>query len=81
MGLFKKKLATCPICDAGMPASGNKMGHWLEHSYQIPAGHEGAGGYTWKCACGPAAEYWPHDAGAAAGLGIHMQQRHGISPF
>ena len=78
MGLFTKKLATCPICDAGLPANENKMGHWLEHCDEIPQGKEGAGGYTWNCSCGPAPMYWPKDFAAAAGLSLHMMQRHSI---
>jgi hypothetical protein len=76
MGLFKQKLVTCPICDAGLPAKESKFDHWLEHCVQIPDGVEGAGGYTWICKCGPADMYWPKDFHAAAGLALHMKQRH-----
>jgi len=78
MGLFRKQPAACPICDYGFPMAGNKIVHWLEHAYQIPKGQPGAGGFTWTCVCGPATQYWPQNIGAAAGLGLHMQEYHGI---
>jgi hypothetical protein len=81
VGLFKQKLATCPICDAGIPLNGNKLHHWETHVVQIPQGREGAGGYTWTCTCGPSDTYWPKDFSAAAGLGLHMEQRHAIKLF
>lgn len=81
MGLFKQKLVTCPICDGGIPARDNKLPHWESHVVQIPAGRQGAGGYTWTCACGPSDQYWPAEFSAAAGLAMHMQQRHYIDPF
>lgn len=52
-------------------------GHFDSHVFQIEHG-EGAGGYTWRCSCGPAPMYWPSDFAAMAGLALHLQQNHAI---
>jgi hypothetical protein len=79
MGLFGRRLITCPICNAGVEAKGIR-GHWDSHVQQIPPGHGDASGqYTWECVCGPADMKWPRDMGAKAGLVLHMRQRHNIS--
>lgn len=72
MGIFGKKTIDCPICGRQLPRNENKIPHWEEHVRLIEHG-EGAGGYTWTCACGPADMYWPKELHAAAGLGMHMQ--------
>ena len=77
MGFFSKKALDCPICRAELPKSGPKLDHWEIHVRLIEHG-EGAGSYTWTCFCGPADMYWPKEYNAAAGLGVHMQQRHAI---
>lgn len=77
MGLFGKKTVPCPICREELEKSGNKVSHWLGHAQMIPVG-EGAGSYTWRCACGPADMYWERDYQAGAGLAVHMMQRHYI---
>jgi hypothetical protein len=81
MGLFgKKQLSTCPICGTGMEEGvSNTMAHCASHVLQIPPGYgDLSGQWTWECVCGPADMIWPHDIGAAAGLALHLQQRHGI---
>lgn len=82
MGLFRKRMAACPICESELEAGaqmGTKLAHFNSHVQQIPPGNgEASGQYTWVCACGPAGMKWPHDAGAAAGLALHLQQRHGF---
>ncbi len=80
MGLFSKKLITCPICDEGLPKNENKFGHWESHCCEFPPGEGDASGqFTWECNCGPSGMKWPHVGGAAARMALHMQQRHGIS--
>jgi hypothetical protein len=82
MGLFgkKKQRYTCPICGADLEGGGlDNVPHWKSHVQQIPPGYGDASGqYTWECVCGPAGLKWPREFGAAAGLGEHMEQRHGI---
>lgn len=81
MGVFSKKLVTCPICEAGLPKNENKFDHWESHVRQISPGHGDASGqYTWECSCGPSGMKWPKIGGAAAGMALHMLQRHGIDP-
>lgn len=78
MGLFGKRVTLCPICDSELPKDGRMM-HWEGHVTEIPEGQGDASGqYTWQCACGPANMKWPKSSGAAAGLGLHMQERHAI---
>lgn len=82
MGLFGKKFHACPICGSPMESGvGPTMSHCeASHVRQIPPGHgEASGQYTWECVCGPAGMKWPTTGGAAAGLTLHMQRRHGIS--
>jgi len=81
MPLFGKKTTTCPICKASIEMGiGYIMSHCEEaHVRQIPPGQGDASGqYTWECVCGPAGMKWPTTAGAAAGLTLHMGQRHGV---
>jgi hypothetical protein len=78
MGLFGKKLTTCPICNAGIP-SGESRSHWSTHVRQIPAGEGDASGqYTWDCKCGPSGRKWQHEGQANSGLAVHMYERHNI---
>jgi hypothetical protein len=37
-----------------------------------------AGNTRWNVCAGPAGMKWPKDFGAAAGLALHMHQRHGV---
>lgn len=82
MGLFRKRMVACPICKSELAAGAEmsaKIAHFSSHVRQIPPGNgEASGQYTWVCVCGPARMKWPHDAGAASGLALHMQQRHGF---
>jgi len=55
------------------------MTHWYEHVTPISVG-EGAGGFTWACSCGPSDMWWKEDYQAAAGLAVHMRERHGHEP-
>jgi hypothetical protein len=77
MGLFSKPMP-CPICREDIGRVSRKLDHWETHIVRIAQG-EGAGNYTWRCQCGPSSMHWPSDIAAAAGLGLHMQQRHGLS--
>ncbi len=78
MGLFGKKLITCPICQAGIEKV-DRVDHLLLHVRQIPPGQGDASGqYTWECVCGPAGLKWPKADHAAAGLGLHLWERHGF---
>jgi hypothetical protein len=54
------------------------MMHNLEHV--VPA-DDGRSGFMWRCGCGEYDGVWDRSDGAAAGLTIHMTQRHGIAPF
>jgi hypothetical protein len=74
MGLFGKKQETCPICDAGI-SKGGLMMHNLGHAVPATDGP----GYMWKCACGEKDGVWDAETGAAAGLTMHMSQRHGLT--
>lgn len=74
MGLFKKKLDTCPICDGGVERGG-LMAHNLSHAEPAP---DGQPGFIWNCKCGERDGVWDQAAGAAAGLTQHMTQRHGL---
>jgi hypothetical protein len=78
MGLFGKKQITCPMCHADI-AKVDRIDHWISHVRQIPPGQGDASGqYTWECVCGPARLKWPKTLDAAAGLGLHMEERHAI---
>jgi len=72
----------CPICSEGLDGKGSVMtllSHWESHVEQIPPWHgEASGQYTWRCSCGPSDMKWPHTMGAGAGLGLHMNKRHGL---
>lgn len=74
MGLFKKKLDTCIICDAGVER-GEMLQHNLTHAEPAP---DGGGDFIWRCACGEVDGAWDEPYGAAAGLTLHMTQRHGV---
>jgi hypothetical protein len=74
MGLFSKKLDTCPICDAGIEP-GHLASHNLSHAIPSP---DGGGDYMWECSCGEKDGMWNQTMGAAAGLTLHMNQRHGL---
>ena len=82
MGLFSKrvKTITCPICSSEIEQStGAQLGHWESHVWQIPEGQGDASGqYSWDCVCGPAGLKWPKPDHAAAGLAVHMMERHGV---
>lgn len=82
MGLFGKKVAktvSCPICEEGLPLRVGHFAHWETHVTVIPEGQGDASGqFTWRCRCGPANMKWPRVEGAAAGLALHMNQRHSI---
>lgn len=76
MGLFSKKKITCPICKE---SASDGINHYESHVRQIPPGHGNASGqYTWECVCGPSGKKWQKEVGAAAGLMLHMQDRHGL---
>lgn len=77
MGLFGKKLVACPACSEDLDRSENKMGHWMSHVTTLTSG-EKAGSYIWTCACGSSDQCWEKDFQAAAGLSLHMVQRHQI---
>ncbi len=83
MPLFgKKRVQTCPICQAELDGKAGAMdltSHWQEHVEVIPPGQGDASGqFTWKCTCGPAGMKWENDFAAAAGLCMHMTERHGF---
>jgi hypothetical protein len=67
--------ATCPVCGAALGLGTSVMMHNLDHA--LPA-EDGESGYMWRCGCGEADGVWDNEMGAAAGLTVHMQQRHGI---
>lgn len=77
MKLFKKEQPRCPIC--GSPVSGAlDLSHWEEHVHAVELG-SAAGSYTWTCnSCGPSDMCWHKSFKAAAGLGVHMMERHGL---
>lgn len=75
MVLFKKKLDTCPICDAGIERGGLAR-HNLGHAIPAP---DAASGYVWRCSCGEEEGAWNQPTGAAAGLTQHMTVRHGLT--
>ena len=86
MGFFKRDsggiprgTTPCPVCNELLTKQQAKMSgeHFETHVYQIESG-EGAGSYTWRCSCGLAPMYWPHEGGALAGLVLHLQQKHGM---
>lgn len=79
MGLFKKKPLPCPICSIDL-LQVRKMEHWESHVTVIPEGQgEASGQFTWRCWCGPANMKRPKSGNAAAGLALHMNERHYIS--
>lgn len=82
MGLFNKtpKTISCPICHGEVEKGKfEQKNHWLTHVTVIPDGQGDASGqYTWTCICGPAGLKWKTDEAAAAGMIMHMEQRHGI---
>lgn len=75
MALLKKRLDTCPICDAGIER-GSLARHNLKHAIATP---NGASGYVWQCSCGEQDGAWDRPTGAAAGLTQHMTARHGLT--
>src|SRR5262245_27431101 len=77
MTLFGRTPTPCPICRVDLGPEGTRMDHFQSHVTPITAG-KAAGGFTWRCACGPASMYWRSKGHAAAGLTIHMQHRHHI---
>lgn len=80
MGLFGRKKPLCPICNEELSQGAlDEYSHWLAHVAPIESG-EGAGGYTWRCICGPSGMWWELDYQAASGLAVHMIERHGLSP-
>ena len=77
MGLFGKRLDTCPICDAGIQRGSLAIHNMDSHAIPSP---DGGGGYIWECACGERDGVWDQPEGAAAGLTQHMVgQRHGLN--
>lgn len=83
MGLFSgsnrtpRGLRDCPVCDESVPKAELKMNgvHLRTHVHAIQSG-EGAGGYTFRCRCGPADMYWDDEFKALAGLAVHLMERH-----
>ena len=71
-----RKKATCPVCEA--PLEPNVALHNLKHAIPAP---DGGSGFAWRCGCGEHDGVWDTKAGAAAGLTMHMQNRHGIAPI
>lgn len=83
MGFFGKrtKMISCPICrnEFESTSTGARLNHWEQHVRPIPEGQgEASGQYTWECACGPSGMKWPRIGDAAAGMALHMNNRHGI---
>jgi len=74
VGLFGKKMVTCPMCGDGLPAKENKLAHYGSHAVRSPDGECG-----WQCPCGESDGYWKDEIGAAAGMADHFSKRHGIS--
>ena len=77
VGIFSRTPILCPACKENLSRSGDLMDHCLEHVYEIPSG-AAAGFFTWSCGCGPSDMKWPQDYHAAAGMAVHMRQRHSI---
>lgn len=82
VGLFRSKPrpgATCPLCNEEM-VKGSSLAHWEKsHVQEIGPGQGVASGqFTWTCTCGPAGMKWERETAAAAGLAMHMQEKHGI---
>jgi hypothetical protein len=77
VGLFGRKSVACPACSEQLPKNDNKLGHWLSHVSQLQAGSK-VGCYIFTCACGPSDLCWEDDFRAAAGMSVHMQQKHQI---
>ena len=79
MGLFKRQKSQCPICNQEIASSAlDALPHWMEHVALVTSG-EAAGGYSWRCICGPSDMWWQEDYQAASGLAVHMMERHGLS--
>lgn len=79
LGLFgKKKEAECPVCGDEFATGANVMSHNLKHTTPAP---DGRPGFSWRCGCGAVDGVWDDQAGAAAGLTMHFQQAHGITPM
>lgn len=55
-----------------------RIGHWMRHVSQLQSGNK-AGSYIYSCSCGPSDLRWEHDYQAAAGLSLHMMERHSIA--
>ena len=67
----------CPICgETVIPEV--RLKHWSNHVDTVETGN-GEMGYTWRCACGPAAAYWGAVGAAALGAARHMERQHGIA--
>ena len=76
MALFSKKTPVlCPVCSEPFGKGVNVMSHNMQHA--LPA-KDGGGGFMWRCSCGEEDGVWDSDAGAAAGLTMHMTSRHGV---
>ena len=76
VGLFSKNVVTCPLCSYEFGKKGVSPMHFFEHV--IPA-DDGGGGYIFECSlCGERDGVWDQKWGAAAGVMLHCQQRHGL---
>lgn len=78
MGIFGKRTIPCPVCAAELPKAENKLGHWMEHVNVLSAGDQ-AGSYIFICSCGPSEVCWEKDFQAAAGMAVHMMQKHHVN--
>jgi hypothetical protein len=77
--LSKKEPPRCPICE-GEIFGALDLSHWEGHVHVIESG-SAAGSYTWACnVCGPSDMCWAESFKAAAGLGVHMMERHQLPP-
>jgi hypothetical protein len=77
MGLFGSRTIACPACSQELSKGENKIVHWMSHVSQLTAGSK-AGSYIFNCACGPSDLCWDDNFKAAAGMSVHMQQKHQI---
>ncbi len=79
MGLFgKSRGVVCPVCQEDLGRRPNMGAHNMAH---VLAAEDGGAGFMWRCGCGGYDGVWEQEFGAAAGLTMHMLQRHQIQPF
>lgn len=77
MGFFKKSAQLCPLCNEPLPNAA--IGHFGQHVQEFQSPDRGTI-YGWDCTCGES-NRWDNPDGAEAGLGLHMQQVHGMNLF